>query len=71
MGAVLDDALDVVGANVVAEDRPGVPVGKFHQRAGERDERRVGQRVAYVAGEASRLDEAVEQATTSRHSAAR
>jgi hypothetical protein len=56
-GAVLHRALDVVDADVVAEDRAGVGVGQLDGRAGEADERGVGQRVAHVAREA--VDEVV------------
>ena len=57
MRLVLDGALDVVDADVVAEDRPRVGVGLLDGRAGEADERGVGQRVAHVPGEA--VDEVV------------
>ena len=56
-GAVVDGALDVVDADVVAEDRARVGVGLLDRRAGEADERGVRQRVAHVAGEA--VDEVV------------
>ncbi len=48
---------DVVDADVVAEDRPRIGVGARDGRAGEADERGVGQRVARVPGEA--VDEVV------------
>ena len=51
-GPVLHRAPDVVDADVVAEDGAGVGVLQFDGRAGEADERRVGERVAHVAGEA-------------------
>ena len=56
-GAVLDGALDVVDADVVAEDGARVLVGELDRRAGEADERGVRQRVAHVPGEA--VDEVV------------
>ena len=46
---VLDRALDVVDADVVPEHSAGVGVLKLDRRAGEADERGVGQRVAHVA----------------------
>ena len=55
--AILDGALDVVDADVVAEHRAGVGVLQFDGRAGEADERGVRERVAHVAGEA--VDEVV------------
>ena len=55
--AVVDGALDVVDADVVAEHRARVGVGLLDRRAGEADERRVRQRVAHVPGEA--VDEVV------------
>ena len=54
---VLDGALDVVDADVIAEDRPRVGVGLLDRRAGEADEGGVRQRVAHVPGEA--VDEIV------------
>lgn len=45
-GLVGDGALNVVDADVIAEDRPRVRVGLFDGRAGEADERRLRQRVA-------------------------
>ncbi len=56
-GAVLHRLLDVVDADVVAEDGAGVAVGQLDGRAGEGDEGGVGQGVAHVAGEA--VDEVV------------
>ena len=56
-GSVLDRLLDVVDADVVAEDGAGVGVGLFDGRAGEADEGGVGQGVAHVAREA--VDEIV------------
>jgi len=56
-GLVLDSALDVVDADVVAEDRARVGVGLLDRRAREADERGVRQRVAHVAREA--VDEVV------------
>ena len=56
-GAVLHGALDVVDADVVAEDRARVGVGELDRRAGEADERGVRQGVAHVPGEA--VDEVV------------
>ena len=53
----MDRALDVVDADVVAEDGPGVGVGLLDRRPGEPDERRVRERVAHVPGEA--IDEVV------------
>ena len=50
-------ALDVVDADVVAEDGTRVRVGLLDGRAGEPDERGIRQRVAHVAGEA--VDEVV------------
>ena len=50
-------ALDVVDVDVVAEDGARVAVGQLDRRAGEADERGVGQRVAHVAREA--VDEVV------------
>ena len=55
--AVDDRALDVVDADVVAEDGARVGVGLLDRRAGEADERGVRQRVAHVPGEA--VDEVV------------
>ena len=46
-----DGALDVVDADVIAEDGARVGVGLLDGRAGEADERRVRQRVAQVARE--------------------
>ena len=54
---VLDGALYVVDADVVAEDGARVGVGEFDGRAREADERRVRQGVAHVPGEA--VDEVV------------
>ena len=54
---VLDGTLDVVDADVVAEDGAGVGVLEFDRRAGEADKGGVGQRVAHVAGET--VDEVV------------
>ena len=51
-GAVDHRLPDVVDADVVAEDRAGVGIGARDGRAGEADERGVGQRVARVPGEA-------------------
>ena len=51
-GPVLDGALDVVDADVVAEDGAGVPVGQLHRGAGEADVGGVRQSVTHVAGEA-------------------
>jgi hypothetical protein len=56
-GAVLDRALDVVHADVVAEHRPRVGILQFDGRAGEADERGVRKRVAHVSREA--VDEVV------------
>ena len=56
-GAVLNRALDVVDADVVAEHGARVGVLLFDGRSREADERGVGQRVAHVAGEA--VDEVV------------
>ena len=56
-GAVDDGALDVVDADVVAEHGARVGVGLLDRRAGEADERGVGQRVAHVPREA--VDEVV------------
>ena len=56
-GAVDHRPLDVVDADVVAEHRPRVGVGLLDRRAGEADERGVGQGVAHVPGEA--VDEVV------------
>ena len=56
-GVILHGPLDVVDADVVAEDRARVLVGQLDGRAGEADERGIGQRVAHVAGEA--VDEIV------------
>ena len=53
-GLVGDGALDVVDADVIAEDRPRVRVGLLDGRAGEADERRIRQRVAQVAGRGRR-----------------
>ena len=50
-------ALDVVDADVVAEDCARVRVRQLDRRAGEADERGVGQRVAHVPREA--VDEVV------------
>ncbi len=50
-GLVGDGPLDVVDADVVAEDRPRVRVLVVDGRAGEADERGIGKRVAHVAGE--------------------
>ena len=55
--AVLDGALDVVDADVVAEHGARVGVLELDRRAGEADEGRVGQGVPHVAGEA--VDEVV------------
>ena len=54
---VLDRALDVVDADVVAEHRAGVGVLERDRCSGEADEGGVRQRVAHVAGEA--VDEVV------------
>ena len=54
---VLDSALYVVDADVVAEDGAGVGVGEFDGRPCEADERRVRQGIAHVPGEA--VDEVV------------
>ena len=54
---VLDGPFDVVDADVVAEHRPRVGVLELNRRAGEADERGVGQRVPHVAGIA--VDEVV------------
>ena len=51
-GLVGDGALDVVDADVIAEDRPHVRIRLFDGRAGEADERRIRQGIAQVAGEA-------------------
>ena len=51
-GLVGDGALDVVDADVVAEDRARVGVGLLDRRAGEADERGVRQRIAQIAREA-------------------
>ena len=56
-GAVLHGTLDVVDADVVAKDGPGVGVFQFYGGAGEADEGGVGQGVTHVAGEA--VDEVV------------
>ena len=56
-GPVLDGPLDVVDVDVVAEDGLGVLVGRLDGRAGEPDERGVGQGVSHVPGEA--VDEVV------------
>lgn len=50
-GLVGDGALDVVDADVIAEDRPCVRVRLLDGRAGEADEARVRQGIAHVAGE--------------------
>ena len=47
-GAVLDRALDVVDADVIAEHGAGVGVLQLDRGAGKADERRVGQRIAHV-----------------------
>ena len=49
---VLNRALDVVNADVIAEHRPRVGIGLFNGRAGEADERGVRQRIAHVPGKA-------------------
>ncbi len=54
---VLDRALDVVHADVVAEDGARVRIRELDRGAGEADEGGVRQRVAHVAGEA--VDEIV------------
>ena len=46
---VLDRALDVVDADVIPEHGAGVGVLKLDRRAGEADERGVGQRIAHMA----------------------
>ena len=51
-GLVGDGALDVVDGNVTAEYRPLVRVRLLAGRAGEAHERRFGQGIAQVAGEA-------------------
>ena len=51
-GTILDRALDVVDADVVAEDSTGVGVFKLNGCAGESYVRGVGQGVAHVVGEA-------------------
>ena len=51
-GAVLDRAGEVVGVDDLAEHLLRVAVGEGDRRAGEGDERGVGQGVADVAGEA-------------------
>src|SRR5947209_7600339 len=56
-GAVMDGPLDVVHADVVAEDGPGVRIGLLERRPGEPDEGRMWQGVAHVPGEA--IDEVV------------
>ena len=56
-GSVLHRPLDVVDADVVAEDRPRVRVRLLDRRPREADERRIGKGVAHVAGEA--VDEVV------------
>ena len=56
-GAVGHGLLDVVDADVVAEDGAGVFVGEFDGRAGEADEGGVGQGIAQVGGEA--VDEVI------------
>ena len=56
-GAVLHRPLDVVDADVVAEDGARIRVAQLDWRAGEADERGVRQRVAHVAREA--VDEVV------------
>jgi hypothetical protein len=56
-GAVRDGALDVVDADVVAEDRARVRIAELDRRAGEADERGMRQGVAHVAREA--VDEVV------------
>ena len=48
-GRVGDGALDVVDADVIAEDRPRVRVRLLDGRAGEADEPRVPQRIVRVA----------------------
>ena len=54
---ILDRALDVVDADIVAEHGAGVGVVAFDRRAGEADEGRIGQGVVHVAREA--VDEVV------------
>ena len=56
-GPVLHGPLDVVNADVVAEHGPRVLVGQLDGRAGEADERCLGQGLAHVPGEA--VDEVV------------
>ena len=56
-GPVDDRALDVVDADVVAEDGARARVGLLDRRPGEADERGVRERVAHVPGEA--VDEVV------------
>jgi hypothetical protein len=56
-GAVLDRALDVVHADVVAEHRPRVGILQLDRGAGEADEGRMGQRITHVPREA--VDEVV------------
>ena len=56
-GAVLDGSLDVVDADVIAEHRARVGVLQLDRRAGEADERGIGERIAHVAGVA--VDEVV------------
>ena len=56
-GAVLDGSLNVVDADVIAEHRARVGVLQLDRRAGETDERGIGERIAHVAGVA--IDEVV------------
>jgi len=56
-GPVPDRPLDVVDADVIAEDRPGVGVGQLDRRSGEADEGGSRQGVAHVPGES--VDEVV------------
>ena len=51
-GLVFLGLQDVVNVNVVAEHGLRVFVAAFNRRAGEADERRLGQRIAHVLGEA-------------------
>ena len=48
-GLVLDRPLDVVDADVIAKDRPGIGVFELHRSARETDEGGIGQGIAHVA----------------------
>ena len=51
-GLIVDGALDVVDADVIAKNRARVGVGLLDGSAGKSDERCVGQSVAHALGEA-------------------